>query len=240
MILLPESDPIGQAVSNFYFQNDNTPIKVFSRVVEDEDMPPEYFFRKYNDMPLLERIALKKCEGKVLDVGACAGCHSVWLQSKKFDVTALEISQLCCNVLKNRGILKVEHSSVLSYHHSKFDTILLLMNGIGIAGSINGLSILLSHLKTLLNKDGKILLDSSDLIYLYEQDDGTFLVDISTENYYGEIDYQLTYKKIKGNFFSWLFADQIILSDIADKIGFNTKILEYGPHYNYLAELTIR
>lgn len=240
MILLPESDPIGQAVSNFYFQNDNTPIKVFSRVVEDEDMPPEYFFRKINDMPLLERIALKKCEGKVLDVGACAGCHSVWLQSKKIDVTALEISQLCCNVLKNRGILKVENSTVLSYHQSKFDTILLLMNGIGIAGTISGLSILLKHLKTLLNKGGKILLDSSDLIYLYEQDDGTFLVDISAENYYGEIDYQLTYKDIKGDFFSWLFADQIILSDIADEIGFNTKILEYGPHYNYLAELTIR
>jgi len=239
MIIKPEYDPIGQAVSNFYFNQDNTPISVYSQVVEDEQLPPDYFFRTFNDMPRLERIALKQCEGKILDVGAGAGCHSLYLQNKNFDVTALEFSQLCCNVLHKRGIKQVINSDILSYSQEKFDTIILLMNGIGIAGSLDGLKILLSHLKLLLKKDGKILLDSSDLMYLFEDEDGSFVLDINSENYYGQIDYNLEYKGIKGNPYSWLFADSVILNEIAELAGFRTKLIEYGPHYDYLAELKL-
>ena len=188
MIIIAKFDPIGQAVLNYHQSNDNTPIKVFSQVVEDEDLPPDYFFRVHNDMPLLERIALKNCKGKVLDVGAGAGCHSLWLQSKKIDVTALEVSQLCCETMQQRGIKKVINNSIYDHSDIHYDTIILLMNGIGIAATIEGLKTLLSHLKTLLNKTGKILLDSSDLIYLYEQEDGTFLLDVNSLSYYGEVD----------------------------------------------------
>lgn len=240
MIIIPEFDPIGQAVLNYQQSNDNTPIQVSSQVVEDEDMPPDYFFREFNDMPLLERIALKKSNKKVLDVGAGAGCHSLWLQSKNIDVTALEISKLCCETMQQRGIKKVINNSIYEHSGVHYDTIILLMNGIGIAGTIEGLKTLLSHLKSLLNKGGKILLDSSDLIYLYEQEDGTFLLDVNSLSYYGEVDYQLSYKNTKGIPFSWLFIDHTNLSDIAEEIGFSTKILEYGPHYDYLAELKLK
>lgn len=232
-------DPIGQAISNFFYTKDNTPIKVASKVVEDEDLPPEYFFRNFKNMPLLERIALKRCNGKILDVGAGAGSHSLWLQNKGLDVTALEISELCCQVMKNRGIKQTIHHDIFSYQASKFDTILLLMNGIGIAGSIDGLFRLLNHLKNILNTGGKILLDSSDLIYLYEQEDGSFLLDVNAQNYYGEIDYQLSYKSNIGKPFSWLFADSVLLTEIAESCGYKTTIVEYGPHYDYLAELSL-
>jgi SAM-dependent methyltransferase len=239
MVINPELDPLGLSISNYYYNKDNTPVKVFSKVVEDEELPPEYFFRSFSSMPKLERLALKKCSGKVLDVGSGAGCHSLYLQKNQYNVTALETSTFCCDVMSKQKIKKVINSDILSYKNEKFDTILLMMNGIGIAGTLDGLHTLLQHLKTLLNKSGKIILDSSDLIYLFEQEDGTFMLDINASHYYGEIDYLLKYKYITGNTFSWLFADHVILTDIAEQNGLKTSIIEYGPHYDYLAQLTI-
>jgi len=239
MIIEPESDPLGQAIYNYFFQKNNTTVQVKSTVVEDEELPPEYFFRKFNDMPRLERIALKRCSGTILDIGAGAGCHSIYLQKAGKDVTALDVSKLCCDVLSHRGIKKVINSDILSLSGQRFDTLLLLMNGIGIAENLNGLKRLLDHLKTLLNTGGTILLDSSDLIYLYQEEDGSVRININSAKYFGEIDYQIKYKNIVGKKFSWLFADNVILFDIAELAGFKSKIIEYGPHYDYLAELKL-
>jgi hypothetical protein len=239
MTLHPESDPMGQAIYNYSFNNDNTPINVLSQVVEDEELPPDYFFRSHNEMPRLERIALKMCRGKILDIGAGAGCHSVYLQNCGKDVTALEISQLCCEVLKKRGIKKIINNDILSFSGERFNTILMLMNGIGIAKNISGLKDMLSHLKKLLLPNGSIIVDSSDLIYLYQEENGSFLFDINSKNYYGEIEYQLKYKNIVGETYSWLFADNVILFEIAEELGYQAKIIDYGPHYDYLAELTL-
>jgi SAM-dependent methyltransferase len=233
-----QSDPIGKAVSNFFHFKDNTPIVVHSSVIEDEELPPDYFFRKYSEMPQIERIALKNCTDRILDVGACAGSHSLYLQKKGYDVTALDISQLCCETMVQRGVKKVICSDVFDFQNAEFDTILLLMNGIGIAGTPNGLQNLFLQLKKLLSRNGKILVDSSDLVYLYEQPDGSVLFDLNSNRYYGEIDYQLSYKDETGQPFSWLFADQVMLSDVAELTGFSTRIIEYGPHYDYLAEIT--
>jgi SAM-dependent methyltransferase len=237
MIIEPESDPLGLAIYNYYFKNDNTPVNVQSTVVEDEELPPDYFFRKYTDMPRLERIALKYCNGKILDIGAGAGCHSIYLQKAGKDVTSLDVSKLCCEVLIKRGIKKVINSDILSLSDQRYDTLLLLMNGIGIAENLNGLKILLEHLKNLLEPGGSILLDSSDLIYLYKEEDGSILFDINSPKYYGEIDYQIKYKNNVGKKFSWLFADNVILFEIAELVGFKSKIIEYGPHYDYLTKL---
>jgi len=239
MIITPGWDPLGQAIYNYCFQKDNTPVKVQSSIVEDEELPPDYFFRKFNEMPRLERIALKRCKGKILDIGAGAGCHSIYLQKSGKDVTALDVSQLCCEVMVKRGIKKVINNDILSLSDERYDTLLLLMNGIGIAEDIAGLRKLLEHLKKLLEPGGSILLDSSDLIYLHQEDDGSFLFDINSAKYYGEIDYQIKYNNILGKKFSWLFADYVILSEIAEIAGFKSKIIEYGPHYDYLAELTL-
>jgi hypothetical protein len=239
MILQPKSDPMGQAIYNYAFSNDNTPINVLSQVVEDEELPPDYFFRNFNEMPQLERIALKMSKGKILDIGAGAGCHSVYLQKSGKDVTALEVSQLCCNVLNNRGIKKIINSDILSFSDERFNTLLLLMNGIGISKNISGLRELLTHLKNLLLPNGSILVDSSDLIYLYQEENGSFLIDINAKKYYGEIEYQLKYKNIIGESYSWLFADNVILFEIAEELGYQAKIVDYGPHYDYLAELTL-
>ncbi len=240
MKILPQKDPIGHAVAAYYSANDLTSIHVISSSFDGDEMEPAYFFRSYSEMPQLEQVALKKVKGKVLDIGAGAGAHALFLQDKGFDVTALEMSELCCSVMQKRGLKKVIAEDVFSYENeNQFDTILLLMNGIGIAGSPEGLKTLFQKLKTFLKPTGQIILDSSDLIYLYEQENGSFLLDINATTYYGQIDFLLKYKSIEGEQFEWLYADQVLLSDTASELGFNTEIIEYGDHYNYLAKLTL-
>lgn len=239
MIFKPENDPLGTAIFQYFKQGDNTPVLVTSQIVEDEALPPDYFFRDFSEMPLLERIALKKSTGKILDIGAGAGCHSLYLQNKGYDVTALEISPLCCEVITGRGVAKVVNSDIFSFESHKYDTLLLLMNGLGIAATLEKLKKLLIHLQKILNTGASILLDSSDLIYLYMNKKGELLFDINSNKYYGEIEYKLKYKEISGNPFSWLFIDNVLLGEIAGECGYVAKVIEYGPHYDYLAELKL-
>ena len=178
------------------------------------------------------------CSGTILDVGACAGPHSRYLQQKGFEVTALETSALCCEVLKDRNITKIVQQDIFKFNGQTFDTILLLMNGTGIAGSLSGLEVLLHHLKTLLNPGGQILIDSSDLIYLFEEEDGSALIDISAGKYYGELTFQTEYKNWVSHSFSWLYVDLNNLENAIEKNQLKLKKVFRGQHYDYLAQIT--
>ncbi len=187
-------------------------------------------------MPYLEIAALKLCKGKILDIGAAAGCHSLMLQKKGFNVTALEISTKAAEVLKKRGIQKVIQENIYNYSTKKYDTILLLMNGTGIGGTVAGLKKLLQHLKMLLNKNGQILIDSSDIKYLFEEKDGSMWVDLNNAKYYGEMDYEITYKKSTAKF-NWLFIDFNSLKNITDELDLKCIQIAKGDHFDYLAQL---
>jgi 2-polyprenyl-3-methyl-5-hydroxy-6-metoxy-1,4-benzoquinol methylase len=232
-------DPIGQAVFDYHFNSINQPIIVHSDDFDDDTIDTDYLFRTYKQMPAIEKKALNLCKGSILDVGACAGAHSVYLQDKGFEVTSLETSKLCCEVLKNRNLRNVIHQDIFKFSNQKFDTILLLMNGTGIAGSLSGLEVMLHHLKTLLNPEGQILIDSSDLIYLFEQEDGSALVNISGDSYYGQLTFQTEYKNWKSQPFSWLYVDLSNLEDAVEKNQLKIKKIFKGQHYDYLAQITL-
>jgi predicted TPR repeat methyltransferase len=187
-------------------------------------------------MPQLEQSALKLCEGKVLDIGAAAGCHSLVLQEKGLDVTALEISELCCSVMQKRGIRKVICKDFYRYENDKYDTLLMLMNGIGIAGTIERLDILLKIASSLLNSGGRLLFDSSDIEYLYIEKDGSKWINLNSK-YYGELSYSMHYKSIQGKSFPWLFIDFETLAPVARKNGFEPQLFAIGDHYDYLGIL---
>jgi SAM-dependent methyltransferase len=189
-------------------------------------------------MPVLERKAMSLCRGSVLDVGACAGAHSVYLQGQGFDVTALESSPLCCEVLISRQIKQVICEDIYQFEGRQYDTILLLMNGTGIGGTLNGLERLLRHLQTLLKPEGQILIDSSDLIYLYQEEDGSALIDVAADHYYGELTFKTQYKKWESKSFPWLYVDLNNLQYIAKKNFLKVSKTFYGQHYDYLARLT--
>jgi 2-polyprenyl-3-methyl-5-hydroxy-6-metoxy-1,4-benzoquinol methylase len=231
-------DPIGRAVSDFHFRSIDQPIIVHSDDFDDDTIDTSYLFRSYHQMPALEKTALSLCKGAVLDVGACAGAHSVYLQGNGVDVTAVETSELCCQVLKNRGIVKVMNQNIFNFTNHKFDTILLLMNGTGIAGTLAGLDVLLHHLKSLLHPQGQILIDSSDLIYLYEQEDGSAMLNINAENYYGELVFQTEYQSRVSEPFPWLYVDLNNLENAIEKNQLKLNKVFKGQHYDYLARIT--
>lgn len=230
-------DPIGRAVYDFHFNSVNQPIIVHSDDFDDDSIEPSYLFRTFKQMPALEKKAMSLCFGKVLDIGACAGSHSLYLQEKGYEVTSLEMSALCCEVLKNRNLRNVIQQDIFKFTNQTFDTILLLMNGTGIAGSLNGLEVLLHHLKTLLNPDGQILIDSSDLIYLFEQEDGSALINISADKYYGELTFQTEYKSWVSQPFSWLYVDINNFENAIEKNRLKLAKVFKGQHYDYLAQI---
>jgi len=232
---MSQYDPIGQAVYNYHFKKIRKPIVIHSDDFDSDEVDPSYFFRSFDKMPQLEKEALKLAKGKILDIGACAGCHSIHLQNNGLDVTALEKSSLCCEVLKDRGMESVINADLFDLKNEKFDTLLLLMNGTGIAGKLDNLPNFLSHLKNILAPDGQILIDSSDLIYLYLDDDGSAMVDINSPSYYGELMYQTEYMGKKGVPFPWLYLDHETLTFWVKRSALKVESIVKGDHYDYLA-----
>lgn len=235
--LTEREDPMGAAIRDYFRQGKSAQLKVLSSLFDDDEMPVAHLFRSYHEMPPLEQRALNEARGKVLDVGAGAGCHALALQERGFDVTAVDISPLSCETMKERGVANVECVNIFNQRfQERFDTLLLLMNGTGIAGKLSRLPQLLSRLKQLMNPGAQILIDSSDLRYVYEDENGVLDVDLDGA-YYGEVDYQMTYRNIIGKSFDWLYADSVVLAESCRQCGLKCEILAQGNHYDYLARI---
>ena len=214
-------------------------IITYSSLNEKDRMSLPYLFRDFQTMPKLEQKALQLCKGSVLDIGAGAGSHSLYLQEKGIQVTALDSSPGAIETCKLRGIKNVILSQFTDFSGIKFDTLLLLMNGIGIVKKIINLDSYLKHLKTLLNPFGQILLDSSNIIYMFEQEkDGSYWVP-QHSNYYGEVKFTLEYKGKKSKPFWWLYLDYNTLKRAAEANNFRCSLVSEGKHYDYLARLEI-
>lgn len=239
-VLKKHQDPIGQACWDYVNGISGESILVRTDIAEDEHLSPAYFFREYHEMPVQEQEALNRAKGKILDVGAGAGAHSLWLQEHGFEVDAVEISPLLCKTMSKRGVKNVLLQDIYELDGQKYDTILLLMNGTGVAQTIPGLEKLILHMKTLLNPHGRILADSSDLFYLFTDENGDTWIDVASDTYYGEMQYQLSYKGIIGKTFPWLFVDPDTFIDIAGRCGFSFVDKVTGSHYDYLIEITLQ
>ena len=236
-ILSADKDPMGAAILDFQKQGKAARLRVLSSMFEEDEMPVKHLFRSVPEMPLLEQKALQLAKGRVLDIGAGSGCHTLALQEKGFTVKAIDISPLSCEAMKLRGVKNAECINLFDDHlGTGFDTILLLMNGTGIAGKIEHLPALFLRLKALLNPGGQILIDSSDLKYIYENEDGSFDINLNGA-YYGEVDYQMIYKDVKGDSFDWLYVDFPLLKSIAETCGLHGELVAEGDHYDYLARI---
>lgn len=273
-ILSADKDPMGAAILDFQKHGKAAQLRVLSSMFEEDEMPVTHLFRSFREMPVLEQKALQLAKGRVLDIGAGSGCHTLELQEKGLAVKAIDISPLSCEAMKLRGVKDAEcinlfdphlssgnHSEVNQENHSGenqeahseknqethseknqeqfeggFDTILLMMNGTGIAGKIENLPALFQRLKALLNPGGHILIDSSDLKYIYENEDGSFDINLNGA-YYGEVDYQMIYKDVKGDRFDWLYVDFPLLKSIAETCGLHGELVAEGEHYDYLARI---
>ncbi|NCC10556.1 MAG: class I SAM-dependent methyltransferase [Bacteroidia bacterium] len=237
-VLEVDKDPMGAAIADYFNQRRSDKLRVFSSQFDEDEIPVSQLFRTKQTMPLLERTALQLAKGRVLDVGAGSGCHALALQEADKEVCAIDISPRAVEVMKARGIKETQLVNLFDETFDEtFDTILMLMNGSGIIGSLNAMPDFFRRMKRLLRPGGSILLDSSDLRYLFEDEDGSFLIDLAG-SYYGEVDFQMQYKEIKGDAFDWLYVDFQTLSFYASESGFTAELIKTGKHYDYLARIT--
>ncbi|MNS16819.1 bifunctional 3-demethylubiquinone-9 3-methyltransferase/ 2-octaprenyl-6-hydroxy phenol methylase [compost metagenome] len=203
-------------------------------------MSVEYLFRTYNEMPKIEQKALQLAKGKILDIGCGAGRHALSLQNERnLEVTAIDISEKAIETCLLRGIKNAKVENILSFDGEKFDTILLLMNGTGIFGQLKNCNKYLSKLKSLLNPGGQILIDSSDIIYMFDEDEDGGKWIPSENDYYGELVFNISYKGEKEEPFDWLYLDYNTLQNAAIANGLNCELVLEGEHYDYLAKLSI-
>lgn len=232
-------DLFGKAILDFQTNNSPEDIITETSISETDVMSVGYLFRSFLEMPKIEQKAIQLSKGKVLDVGCGAGSHSLYLQNeKKFDVTCIDISENAIKACKLRGLKNTRVQNILNIENEKFDTILLLMNGTGIFENLIKAPIYLQKLKSLLNFNGQILIDSSDIIYMFDDDnDGGKW--IPNNNYYGELTFSISYKKETENNFPWLYLDFKTLQNVAKDNGLKCEIITEGNHYDYLAKLTV-
>ncbi|GGH04996.1 class I SAM-dependent methyltransferase [Mucilaginibacter phyllosphaerae] len=225
-------DIFGQALFDHYKQNGKHKLWINNTYGPKEEMPLDVYLRTVDEMPDLEIIALNNCSGKILDIGAGAGSHALVLQNKGLDITAMDISELAVTIMLQRGVKRAVAADIFSYRQDTYDTLLLMMNGIGLCGTVEGLRRFLQHAKILLNKGGQLLFDSSDIAYLYEENLP------GGKTYYGELSYQYIYKGNKTDWFKWLYIDKDNLTAIAAEEGWITQVLYEDDMDQYLARLT--
>lgn len=239
MILSPDKDPMGAAIAEYHRTGRASTLRVFSSQFDEDEIPVDQLFRTYKEMPPIEQKALTLAQGRILDVGAGSGCHALALQEMGKEVTAIDISELSVEVMAERGVKDSRAVDLYDERMAeKFDTILLLMNGSGIIGNIEGMECFFLRMKQLLASGGCIYMDSSDLKYLFEEEDGSYVIDIAGD-YYGLVDFQMQYRQVKGESFDWLYIDFDTLSYYAKQYGFSAQIVCEGEHYDYLAKLWI-
>lgn len=235
-MLFKKVDLPGEAIKDYWRGKTAGTLYVHSKFGKKTVMAISKYFRTEKQMPVLETKALSNCSGNILEIGAGAGSHALVLQTRKQEITALEISKHSCEVMRERGVKKVICEDFFKFKtNQKFDTLLMMMNGIGFVSTIEGLKIFLDRAKELLEKDGRLIFDSCDVAYVYEEGMG-----FPKDKYYGQIDFQYEYKNKTTDWFQWLFIDQVTLEMIASEKGWDTEILAEDDKDQYLACLTLK
>ncbi|MFT7035900.1 MAG: hypothetical protein ACJA2S_004424 [Cyclobacteriaceae bacterium] len=222
----------GQAILDYLNGDHDSKLFINNKYGEPEEMPLDVYFRTKDSFTEIEKTAMSLCTGKIIDIGAAAGDKVLALQNDGKNVTGLELSNQCTTAMEKQSISNVILGDYKT-HECKYDTLLLLMNGIGIAGTLNEIPEFLTSCKGLLNPGGQIILDSSDIKYLYEDN-----TDIEVPYpYYGDIQYQYEYKGQKGEWFDWVYVDRDMLGQIVSDADMTMEVMIEDEFDQYLVRI---
>lgn len=227
-------DLFGKALLDYYQNSFVPPLLLHNEYGPPETIPIDRFFWREDKFPDLELFALNQIHGKILEVGAGTGRHTLYMQNQGHNVSAMDISTSCGILMKKMGVEKIIIGDIYAYNENNYDTIIMLMNGIGIAGYISRLKKLLKHLKKILNPEGQLLLDSSDISYLYDGNE------LPGDRYFGELKFHYEYRGIHDDPISWLYIDQNSLIEIANSMGWNCQIIFEDETEAFLARLQLK
>jgi SAM-dependent methyltransferase len=231
--------PLGRALLDFHRGTTLARLVVHTDIWIDEPTPIEEFYRP-DDQPLpeLENTALNLCRGRTLDYGAGAGRHALELQRRGLEVTAIDVASEAVQVMRERGVADARCGDFTALQGERFDSILLLMHGIGLVGSLEGLAEFFDHANDLLEENGRVIFDSADLgIVIPEQFDEGLAEWRAGGLYPGEVEYRLTYGDLEGEPYPWLFVDPVTLADRARLAGFRSEMVARGPRGSFLARV---
>ena len=230
----PQKDPLGEMLKDYHRGSTSACVTVESSCIDMPPMTGRVMFRSFQEMNRVEQGALGLCRGRILDVGAGAGSHALYLQEQGKRVTAIDISPGCVEVMKKRGIRAPIHGSIYDLNTGRYDTILMLMNGLGICGNLDGLHLFFDHVKTLLARGGRILADSTDLSVFMDENNQP----ADNDSYFGEVDFSMVYQGIQGEPFEWLYVDYYTLEDVAGWHGFSCRRMRMDEEGRYLVRIT--
>jgi len=237
MINVSAMVPHCAALRDFWNGHQQNPLRIIRSDGHSEVIAVDRFFSK--DLGEGDRLALDHCVGTVLDVGAGAGRHSLFLQYLGHEVHAIDVCpELALDVLPERGIHSVEHADIYSYSTKKsFDTILLLGHGLGLAGSLAGLEVLLDRCASLLKPKGTIIADSLDVLKTEEQVHIDYQKKLVKAGHYrGEIKLHLEYGDLVGVEFGWLSIDIETLASVIS--GWDIELIWGDEAGNYFVQIT--
>ena len=227
-------DPLGQIILDYSQDKVERFVTVESDLCDDDFIDASYLFRSYDEMPKFEQLALDRCSGDILDIGAGAGMHAKYLHEKGLSVKAIDVSVGAVKYMQSQGI----NAEVQDFFQvtEQYDTLLMMMNGIGIAGSLRNLERTLLQAKKMMRDNGQLLFDSTDIKYLYMDDDGSMWIDLNTE-YYGNFNFKMHYENQSTDWFEWLYVDFETLKTAATTLNLNAEKL-YEDQSQFLARIT--
>jgi 2-polyprenyl-3-methyl-5-hydroxy-6-metoxy-1,4-benzoquinol methylase len=231
--------PYGLALADYYNGNLDSIITIIRDDGKKFQLPVEKFFNKYPNFTKIEKLALDLCFGDVLDIGAGTGRHSIVLQNKGINVFAIDIIPEAVDIMRKNGLTNIKCIDIYDFKGQKFDTLLLLMHGIGMTENITGLNHFLNHAHLLINPNGILVFDSLDVRVSCNHEDLEYQKrNILMNRYFGEIHMQFEYKGLIGEPYIWLHIDPETLISESLKTGWNCEIIYKETSGDYLAKLT--
>jgi len=230
--------PLGKAMLDYMAGKAEAAIISHTDDEEEPDViPVEVFFREDHEMEALELTALELCHGRVLDAGAGAGGHALALQEKGAIVTAIDVLDEAVKVMKARGVKDAQVADVFTYKGGPFDSVLMMMNGIGIAGDIEGMRSLLRKARELVTDEGVLVFDSLDLRADWDWEEGRAWTVADDCRYPGITTFRIEYEGKTGKPFEWLFVDPDTLAAFAELEGWYSQVVFMEEDGHYLARL---
>jgi SAM-dependent methyltransferase len=228
----------GLALLDFYNGNRDSFVTLHRDDDEKFDLPISIFFNDEHNFSVIEMKALELCVGNVLDVGAGTGRHSLFLQHNGVNTCSIDISPEAIEIMQKRGMKNVTCESFFDFNNGKFDTILLLLHGIGMVENLDGFRRFLIHAEQLLNPGGIIVFDALDVRCTKDPKNLEYHErNRKLNRYIGEIHMQFEYKGVVGEPYSWLHIDPDTLENEISKTGWTLEIAHCEPTGDYLVKL---